>query len=248
MTRDKQKQIFDAFVSKQWDIMDSKAKDYANDDRLSNFKRVGSMCGTSPEMAIMHLIATKVARLTELFSGKTPNNESVEDSILDLANYTILLQMAREERKPQVKSAEMLEKWKLQRGFPPEPKEQSPLDKLKKRIMEENLRLVNQKQLIGEPLSKASIEGSWIRKGLAELADCNKDGGNCPTESIKLPKAKLQKKKKKKNVLGEGPLGKIPSDRVVTFKADSMEDAVKQLEAMGIKIPNGMMLGCMQVK
>jgi hypothetical protein len=36
-------------------------------------------------------MATKVARLGNLFKGKTPNNESIDDSIIDLANYTFLL-------------------------------------------------------------------------------------------------------------------------------------------------------------
>ena len=241
MNRDKQKQIFDAFVSKQWEIMDKKAADYANDDRLSNFKRVGSMCGTSPEVAIMHLIATKVARLTELFSGKTPNNESVEDSILDLANYTILLQMAREESKPQIKSAETLEKWKLQRGFPPEPKVlPTDLSNNKEKAYSDFDEYLQSLRPVGKGLPKRDP-----LYNLSKLSDVNKDV-RCPSEGGVLPKAKVKRKKVKS--LNGGSGGKIPGDKVVTFKADSMEDAVKQLEAMGIKVPNGMMLGCMQVK
>jgi hypothetical protein len=40
------------------------------------------------------MIATKVARLGVLLNSESkPNNESVRDSVLDLANYAVLLDM-----------------------------------------------------------------------------------------------------------------------------------------------------------
>jgi len=48
----------------------------------------------------LNLIATKVARLGVLLnSDKKPNNESIEDSVLDLANYSVLLSMIINENK-----------------------------------------------------------------------------------------------------------------------------------------------------
>lgn len=71
-----------------------KGNDYANEDRLSNFKLAGSICGLKPEINCLSLIATKVARLGVLLnSDGEPNNESVEDSILDLQSYSLLLGM-----------------------------------------------------------------------------------------------------------------------------------------------------------
>lgn len=75
-------------------ILFSKGDDYANEDRLSNFKLAGNICGLTPDQNCLSLIATKVARLGVLLkSDKNPNNESIRDSILDLANYAALLDM-----------------------------------------------------------------------------------------------------------------------------------------------------------
>lgn len=95
MIREQQEQIFNDTTEKMKQIMFSKSQDYSvSHDVLNNFKLAGAICGLSPEQNCLSLIATKVARLGNLLaSGKTPNNESIEDSILDLANYTLLLEM-----------------------------------------------------------------------------------------------------------------------------------------------------------
>lgn len=81
---------------------DSKGDDYANDDRLSNFKLAGSIVGLSASQNCLSLIATKVARLGVLLKSRNPKNESIDDSILDLINYGILLSMLESENiKPQ---------------------------------------------------------------------------------------------------------------------------------------------------
>lgn len=69
-----------------------KGNDYANTDRLSNFKLAGAICGMTAAQNCLSLIATKVARLGVLIgSGKTPDNESIRDSLIDMANYAVLL-------------------------------------------------------------------------------------------------------------------------------------------------------------
>jgi len=94
MNQKKQEYIFNQTVEKMRDIMLSKGNDYANEDRLSNFKLAGSICGLSPQQNCLSLIATKVARLGVLLKEKSePNNESIEDSLVDMANYTLLLIM-----------------------------------------------------------------------------------------------------------------------------------------------------------
>jgi len=94
MNQKKQEYIFEEITDKMRDIMLSKGNDYANEDRLSNFKLAGSICGLSPEQNCLSLIATKVARLGVLLKEKSkPNNESIEDSLVDMANYTLLLIM-----------------------------------------------------------------------------------------------------------------------------------------------------------
>ena len=78
----------------------SKGDDYANEDRLSNFKLAGAISGGDARTNCLNLIATKVARLGVLINtDKEPNNESIEDSVLDLANYAVLLSMIINENK-----------------------------------------------------------------------------------------------------------------------------------------------------
>jgi hypothetical protein len=91
MTREIQSQLLGEFYAEKKNVMKLKGEDYANEDVLSNFKTAGANIGISAEQQCLSLIATKVARLGNLLSGKTPNNESVSDSILDLSNYTDLL-------------------------------------------------------------------------------------------------------------------------------------------------------------
>ncbi len=91
MTRETQSKLLGEFYAEKKNILKLKGEDYANEDVLSNFKTAGANISISAEQQCLSLIATKVARLGNLLSGKTPNNESVSDSILDLSNYTDLL-------------------------------------------------------------------------------------------------------------------------------------------------------------
>ena len=93
MTKEQQAKFFDIFTDEQREILLKKGDDYAGADRLSNFKRAGAICGHAAELNCLNLIATKVARLGELLNGKEPKNESVRDSVLDGANYFVLLAM-----------------------------------------------------------------------------------------------------------------------------------------------------------
>lgn len=87
------KKTFDNFIKIQEEILFRKGNDYSSDsDRLSNFKAAGEIIQLSPELQCLSLVATKVARLGNLLKNqKTVLNESVEDSLLDLANYTFLI-------------------------------------------------------------------------------------------------------------------------------------------------------------
>lgn len=103
MNIEKQKQIFEETVERMRDIMLRKGDDYANEDRLSNFKLAGTISGLNAELNCLSLIATKVARLGVLLNTTgEPNNESVEDSLIDLANYSLLLRMILIDKRPEV--------------------------------------------------------------------------------------------------------------------------------------------------
>ena len=94
MTQEEQIKHFEYITTQMKETLFKKGNDYSNEDRLSNFKLAGAICGLKAEQNCLSLIATKVARLGVLLnSDKEPNNESVQDSVLDLANYSILLSM-----------------------------------------------------------------------------------------------------------------------------------------------------------
>lgn len=98
MTKQEQQQFFDEYVNKMREVLLNKGDDYANADRLSNFKFAGLIAGGNAKTNCLNLIATKVARLGVLLnSNDKPKNESVSDSILDLANYAMLLAMIDDE-------------------------------------------------------------------------------------------------------------------------------------------------------
>lgn len=94
MTPKQQEKHFKKLIDKLRKIQISKARDYANADVLSNFKLAGNVAGLNAELNCLSLIATKVARLGVLLnSTNKPNNESIKDSVEDLINYGILLDM-----------------------------------------------------------------------------------------------------------------------------------------------------------
>ena len=94
MTKEEQQIFFDQYVDKMRDVLLNKGDDYANADRLSNFKMAGQIAGGNAQLNCLNLIATKVARLGVLLnSNDEPKNESINDSIMDLANYALLLAM-----------------------------------------------------------------------------------------------------------------------------------------------------------
>lgn len=99
MTRTEQEKHISQFFDRMRSVILSKGNDYANEDRLSNFKLAGAICGLTAEQNCLSLIATKVARLGVLLKSDTPaENESIEDSLIDLANYAVLLDQIRKDR------------------------------------------------------------------------------------------------------------------------------------------------------
>jgi hypothetical protein len=68
-----------------------KNQDYANaNNPFSNFERSAELISwfSNPnDKSFVALIGTKLARIAELSDGRTPNNESLDDSFLDLLTY-----------------------------------------------------------------------------------------------------------------------------------------------------------------
>lgn len=96
LTADMRTQLLDDLFKMQRDILDKKGYDYAGEDVLSNFRLAGMIVnqGSIHPDAVncLNLIGTKVARLGQLLSSnKSAQNESIQDSIIDLCNYSALL-------------------------------------------------------------------------------------------------------------------------------------------------------------
>lgn len=89
---------FENLVTKMREMLLKKGKDYANEDTMSNFKRIGFITDLSPERVILTFAASKISRLCNLMEkGANPMNESVQDNMLDLACYGMLLNAMHEE-------------------------------------------------------------------------------------------------------------------------------------------------------
>jgi len=93
------KEMDDSF-KKRREIIEKKGYDYADPDSefLLNFKQLALLCKslnvdvkTPPGVAIFYILM-KTQRINNLYkSGKSPQNESVEDTLNDLLNYVDLL-------------------------------------------------------------------------------------------------------------------------------------------------------------
>ncbi len=85
------------------EISIAKQHDYTSaQDVHENFKRTEILLDwfNSPiDKPYVALIGTKLARLASLLGNKEPNNESIEDTFLDLVNYCALWAERRTENK-----------------------------------------------------------------------------------------------------------------------------------------------------
>ena len=86
--------VFDALLAEMRDLHRLKNADYARSGSpFSNFEQAAQVAAgfTGEDAVFATLIGVKLARLRELLSaGKTPNNESIDDTRKDLAMYATL--------------------------------------------------------------------------------------------------------------------------------------------------------------
>ena len=85
---------FSELLAEMARLHDSKNADYAQSGNpFSNFEQAAQVAAgfTGEDAVFATLIGVKLARLRELVSaGKTPNNESIDDTRKDLAMYATL--------------------------------------------------------------------------------------------------------------------------------------------------------------
>ena len=73
------------------EVMTDRSNDYATDvDALRNINSC-KFLGVEPGVGVLVRMQDKIARLSQLFQGKTLQSERAMDSVVDLINYSILL-------------------------------------------------------------------------------------------------------------------------------------------------------------
>jgi hypothetical protein len=70
-------------------LHDSKSADYAGEDPMSNLRMCEAM-GIPAWKGVLVRLTDKWSRLQQLSSGKTPKHESMRDSLMDNAVYSLL--------------------------------------------------------------------------------------------------------------------------------------------------------------
>jgi hypothetical protein len=107
MNREVQERAFDSITARMKEILMRKGDDYSNgEDRLSCFKKGGSLAGVTAENQCLSLLTNKVVRLSELLNSDTePQNETINDTLDDLGNFVILCQMIRMDSKAAIARA-----------------------------------------------------------------------------------------------------------------------------------------------
>lgn len=99
MKQDEQLNLINEINQRGIELLKSKGHDYAGEDILKNFKQMHNVMKImevdTSKIEGIHIfyILLKVQRLCNLlFSNKQAKNESIADTLIDLRNYTDLLQ------------------------------------------------------------------------------------------------------------------------------------------------------------
>ncbi len=95
MTREEWIVVFDALQTKMREIMIKKNQDYAHaaNNPFSNFERVEALGIAKTEVGFLTRMLDKMCRVNSFVQRGTlsVSDESVEDTLLDLANYSLLM-------------------------------------------------------------------------------------------------------------------------------------------------------------
>ena len=92
--------IYKELVDSRLILIQSKRNDYAGEDNVfSNFEETARQMNVSVDTVFLFWISIKKQRLANLLVNcKSPKNESLEDTLEDLANYVDLFNIYRRGR------------------------------------------------------------------------------------------------------------------------------------------------------
>jgi len=100
MNRENETKLARDYFKACGDTLVKKANDYAQDDNcFSNFEKIANICELPVEKVFLVFMAVKVCRLVELTKKKNLVNESKQDSLMDISNYSCLHALWLEESK-----------------------------------------------------------------------------------------------------------------------------------------------------
>jgi hypothetical protein len=90
-------------LNKCLQLLASKNHDYSEtQDAFANFKLAAHIAGIPTEQTLLTLLGMKLARLNQLLGkSKQPKHEAIEDTLMDIINYTLLLRGILQERNLQ---------------------------------------------------------------------------------------------------------------------------------------------------
>jgi hypothetical protein len=80
---------FDALIAHIVELHNAKSHDYAGEDPLENLRRAARF-GVPPWKGALVRMSDKWGRIEQLAGGKTPKNESLRDSLIDNAVYSLI--------------------------------------------------------------------------------------------------------------------------------------------------------------
>ena len=81
---------FNALIDEILQLHDSKSHDYTPEgDPLNNLRRAKAF-GIDPVKGVLVRLSDKWSRIEQLATGKTPKHESLRDSLIDNAVYSLL--------------------------------------------------------------------------------------------------------------------------------------------------------------
>lgn len=84
--------IFESTVSRCRNVLCSKAKEYATEDRLHNFKQAGHIQEVTPVQALAGMMAKHTVSVYDMVKSKDAYPEALwNEKITDSINYLILL-------------------------------------------------------------------------------------------------------------------------------------------------------------
>lgn len=100
LTREKYQEVFKERLDSMLTIMKAKNADYASDwDPFKNFRLVESAGVSTLEEWILIRMFDKMSRISNLLDTEAQvKDESVIDTLVDLANYSIILSIFLEEK------------------------------------------------------------------------------------------------------------------------------------------------------